>query len=155
LRYGAKRTQIESETLEKGLGKLNRTIADAATGKNKDAAALFARLGINLRDANGHLRGAKDVLPGLASAFERNENEAVRSAMAVALFGKAGESLIPFLARGRGWMEGLSAETKRFGGLTDKHRVGLAELNDRYEELEKAGSGLSSRLSASLAPLLA
>ena len=43
--------QVESEGLEKGLVKLNKTMVDAATGKNKDVALLFQRMGISLRDS--------------------------------------------------------------------------------------------------------
>lgn len=154
LRYGWKLTGVEAETGEKALGKLNKTMYDAATGKNKDAAALFARLGINMRDSNGHVRKGADVLPQLAAAFERNEDASLRAAMAQALFGKAGQDLIPFLAKGREWMENLGTETKRFSSLTHEQRASLGELGHSYKELDKAGAGLTTRISASFAPAL-
>lgn len=152
IRYGFKLTNVEVESGEKALSKLNKTLYDAATGKNKDAAALFARLGINLRDANGHVRKAADVLPQLMAGFEKNEDASLRAAMAQALFGKAGQDMIPFLVKGKDWLAQLGDEQKRFSNLTAEQREGLGHLEHSYKELDKAGAGLSTRLSAALAP---
>jgi hypothetical protein len=154
LRYGWKLNNVEIEQGEKGLGKLNRTLYDAATGKNKDAAALFQRLGINLRDANGQVRKGVDVMPQLMQAFEKNENASLRSAMAVALFGKSGESLIPFLIRGKAYLAELTEENRRYSSLTKEQAAGMGELDAAYDKLEKAGSGLTLRLSVAMAPAL-
>lgn len=153
-RYGWKLTNVETEAGEKAMGKLNKTIYDAATGKNKDAAALFARLGISLRDANGHVRKASDVLPLLAQGFKNNEDASLRAAMAQALFGKAGQELIPWLAKGKDGLEDISAENKKYGKLNDEQNKSLGDLAENYKHLDKAGDKLSQRLSASMAPAL-
>jgi len=154
-RYGAKLANVESEALEKGLVKLNKTMYDAATGKNKDVALLFQRMKIPLRDAQGNIKGAANSLEDIAEAFKNTGNASTREAMAIALFGRAGADLIPFLIKGRAGIAELRAEMKRFSGLTDEHREGLEHLDKSYKQLDKAGSGLASRLSAAVAPSLA
>ena len=154
-RYGAKLVNVESEALEKGLVKLNKTMYDAATGKNKDVAALFVRMKIPLRDAKGEVKNVSNSLEDIAEAFKNTGNPATQTAMAVALFGRAGADLLPFLTKGRAGIAELRAEMKRYSGLTDAHRTSFERLDVAYKQLDKAGGGLASRLSAAVAPGLA
>lgn len=154
-RYGAKLVNVEAEQLEKGLVKLNKTTYDAATGKNKDVALLYQRMGISMRNARGQIKGVDETLEDIAESFKLTENGATRDAMAMALFGKAGADLLPFLVKGRQGIIELRAETKKYSGLTAEHRQGLGDLAEAYKRLDKAGSGLSTRLSAGMAPVIA
>lgn len=151
-RYGAKLTNVESEALEKGLVKLNKTMYDAATGKNKDVGALFARMKIPLRDGAGQVKNVSNSLEDIAEAFKNTSNPATQTAMAIALFGRTGADLLPFLTKGRSGIADLRAEMKRYSGLTDEHRTSFERLDTAYKQLDKAGGGLSSRLSAAIAP---
>ena len=153
-RYGAKQTNVEIESLQKGLVKLRKAMFDAATGKNKDVAALFAAMKMPLRDAKGHVKGLENSLEDIAEAFRNTEDEETKNAAALALFGKSGADLIPFLNRGRAGIAAWRAEIARFGGLTEAHKLSLGELDTAYKRLDKAGSGLASRLSAAVAPAL-
>ena len=94
-RYGAKQTNVETESLQKGLVKLRKAMFDAATGKNKDVAALFAAMKMPLRDAKGHVKGLENSLEDIAEAFKNTEDEETKNAAALALFGKSGADLIP------------------------------------------------------------
>lgn len=154
-RYGAALTNVESEALEKGLVKLNKTMYDAATGKNKDVALLFRRMGISLFDSQGKVKGVSNSLEDIAESFKNTENPATRTAMAVALFGKSGADMVPFLSKGRAGIADLRGEMRRYSGLTDEHRISFERLDVAYKQLDKAGSGLASRLSAAIAPGLA
>jgi len=153
-RFAAKLVNVESEQLEKGLLKLNKTTYDAATGKNKDVALLYQRMGISMLNAKGKVKGVDESLEDIAEAFKRTENAATRDAMAIALFGKSGAELLPFLVKGRAGITDLRAEMKKFSGLSAEHRNGLGELAESYKYLDKAGSGLSTRLSAGMAPII-
>ncbi len=154
-RYGAKLANVESEALEKGLVKLNKTMYDAATGKNKDVATLFARMKIPLRDSRGEVKNVSNSLDDIAEAFKNTANPATRTAMAIALFGRAGADMVPFLSKGRAGIADLRVELKRYSGLTDEHRNSFERLDVAYKQLDKAGGGLASRLSAAVAPGLA
>jgi hypothetical protein len=153
-RFAAKLAGVESEQLEKGLLKLNRAMYDAATGKNKDVAALFARMKIPLRDGAGAVKNAGTSLEDIADAFKHTGNESTRVAMAMALFGRSGADLLPFLMKGKEGISELRAEMKKYSGLSDQNREDLGHLAESYKRLDKAGSGLSSKLSAVFAPTL-
>ena len=73
-RFGAKLANVETQALEKGLVMLNRRMYDAATGKNKDVAALFAAMKIPLRNAKGAVNGVSESLGDIAEAFKNTGN---------------------------------------------------------------------------------
>jgi hypothetical protein len=68
LRFAAKASGIEQQTLDMALQRFTRRAAEAAqgTGEAKDA---LAQLGIALRDQDGHLRSSEDLLGEVADAF--------------------------------------------------------------------------------------
>jgi hypothetical protein len=154
MRYGARQTNVEAAALEKGLVKLKKATYDAATGKNKDAAALFKAMGVDLRKANGQVKGLEDSLEDIAERFARNADEEEKNAAALLLFGKAGADLIPFLNRGRDGIRQWREENARFRATTKEQAASLGDLDTAYKQLDKAGSGLSMRISAALAPAL-
>ncbi|MCW5737367.1 MAG: hypothetical protein KIS73_24795 [Enhydrobacter sp.] len=154
-RLAAKDLQIEVGTMEKGFLKLNRTMYDAATGKNKDVALLFQRMGISLRGRDGQVKKVGNSLEDIAESFRRTRNESARAAMATALFGKAGADLLPFLIRGREGINEWRRVQQLNSGMTEEHNRSLGDLSDAYDQLDAASSGLTKRLSASFAPTLA
>ena len=151
LRYSARQSGATAEDVTTGLTRLNRGLAQAAGGQDADLASLFRRLGIATRDARGQIRSAVDVLPELARAFDQNENAAVRTRIAMALFGKQGASLIPAMIEFR-----ENAERRaRFGSVFTPEQVQqLDEFDDASADAEMAVTGLSDAISASLAPVL-
>lgn len=155
LQYAAKMSGASTEDMNSALGKLNENIAKAAAGKNEELASLFKKLGISLRDANGHVRTAADVLPEFADAIQRNTNSSVRARMAIAAFGDAGQKLIPMLQDGS---KGLADMEKRAHdlGLTmsDQDVKAAASLGDKFTDLGSVFDAFGNTISAKLAPVL-
>ena len=101
LQFAAKRGGLSTEEMTKAMAKLSSTMGNALSGKSAEAATLFKRLGINLRDANGQIVSSADVMRGLAEAIKRNENPAVRMRILTAIFGEQmARNLIPMLVNG-------------------------------------------------------
>ncbi len=151
LRYSALQSGATAEDVTTGVTRLNRGLAQAAGGKDANLASLFQRLGIATRDARGQIRSAADVMPELARAFERNENAAVRTRIAMALFGKQGAVLIPAMAE-----FGENAGRRRqFGSVFTPEQVKeLDAFGDAWADVRMAVRGVSNAIGASLAPVL-
>ena len=81
LSMAAKENDVSTQTLTSSLFRLSRTMGDVSRGKNKEAAALFAHLGIKLHDANGKALTASQILPQLADAFEHTTSATMRNSM--------------------------------------------------------------------------
>lgn len=155
LQYAAKMSGATAEDMNSALGKLNENIAKAAAGKNKELASLFKKLGISLRDANGHVRTAADVLPEFADAIQRNTNSSVRARMAIAAFGDAGQKLIPMLQDGSKGLADMEKKAHDLGLTMSQDDVkAAASLGDKFTDLGAVFDSFGNTISAKLAPVL-
>lgn len=153
--YIAGQSGVSTDTLHGSMEKLNKSIYGAASGKNKEAAALFSRMGINLKDSNGHMRTAADIMPDLADAFKANQDPVLRTAMATALMGKSGGELIPMLTGGSKAMRVQIEMARKLGGIMSNDAVKAADqLGDKWDTLKLAGQGFAFSMAARLAPAL-
>lgn len=79
------------------LAKLQKNIAEAASG-SAEAAAKFARMGIEIADIQG--LSADEQLAKVGEAISKIENPAQRAAMAMEVFGKSGAKLLSVFSAG-------------------------------------------------------
>lgn len=129
---------VAGDEFNDSVTKLNKGLAEAGAGKDKGLAGLLTSLRIPLRDAKGQIRSVEDVLPQLADAFEKNENPAVRTRMAMELFGKAGAKMIAVLMKGGNSMMEARREALRLGTvLSDVATARLDDLGDSFGLLSK------------------
>ncbi|WP_157231183.1 phage tail tape measure protein [Kiloniella laminariae] len=154
LNYWADRASMSQEEVQQNTRQLNLRLADAASGKNKKVAELFDQLGVSLRDMNGNVRNAVDVMPELADAFKGNENAAIRSSMAAELFGGRGIKMITLLEQGSDALREQSEEARRYGLLTEENAKAAEEFADEQARLAWAFKGVSNAVGAELLPVL-
>jgi len=88
---------MKAEQLQPVIAKLQRSIADAASGSD-EAALKFARMGISITDIQGLT--ADEQLMRVGEAIGKIENPAARSAAAMDIFGKSGAKLLAVFAAG-------------------------------------------------------
>jgi hypothetical protein len=155
MRYVAEQADTSVESLGAAMGKLNRNAGDAAVGKNKNLSALFQKLGINVRGANGEVRRGIDLLPDLADAFQRNENPAVRARMGMAMFGKQWQEIAPLLAEGSaGITQNLERLSRLKSVIPAEDIRGAKELGDRFKDLNMVFRGFQMTVAKELAPVI-
>lgn len=116
----------------------------------------FDKLGVKTRNADGSVRGVKDVLYDTADAFENMENGAVKTSLAVDLFGKAaGPELIPLLNEGSDAMREMADMAAKLGLEVDGSAAKAAdEFNDTLDLLGEGVKGISIQLASQLLPTL-
>ena len=159
LKYVAGQSGVSVEELGSSVGRLNKGVAQAASGGNQKLASLFAKAGISMRDANGELRSGADLLPEIADLFERNKNAAVQANMGNAIFGKSWQSLAPLLQSGSAGINELTERYKMLGIEVDAGAIKAGEaFGDQMEDLNHVvrsyGNMITSKLLPVLAPLL-
>lgn len=155
LQYLAQQSDVSVEGLQAATGKLNKEIGKAATGKNKELAALFAKTGISMRDANGHLRSGTDLLPEVAELFAKNKNAAIQAQIGTALYGKGWQELMPLLAGGRAGIEELTERHKMLGTTVDEKAIRAGEmLGDQLDDLNLVAQSYGNTIAAKLVPAL-
>lgn len=148
--YAAQLADVEQETLSSGLKKLAVNMT-AAAGGSKEQAEVFKALGINLRGAGGDLKATDAVLKELADKFERFEDGPEKAALAVALFGKAGDQLIPFLNT----LRQSEDEARKFAAIIGpEFAVRAEEFNDNLKRMKLASDAVSLTFANVLLPRL-
>lgn len=145
LEYAAKLADVPIEGLQAAVGKLSKGLAEfQATGKG-DAGAALRAIGVSATTSNGQLRPTIEIIQDIAARFAMYEDSANKTALAMALFGKAGADMIPLLNGGRQGLADASAEAERFGIVVSGESAAAAELlNDNMVRLQTAGQGLAT-----------
>lgn len=136
----------QSETSLAGVATGFRFLAKQMTEANKpgsETAAVFKALGVETTDTAGRGRDLLQVMLDVADRFKRMEDPALKSALAMQLFGRSGVELLPFLSEGRDGIEKLMGKAKDLGlemsGATakaaDDFGDQLKELNANFDAL--------------------
>lgn len=147
LRFAGESVGTPFEALAGGVGRLSKLMAEAAGG-NKEAAATFKALKVEVQNADGSLRSNDEVLGDLADRFSGFADGAEKSALAQRIFGKSGAEMIPFLNQGRDGIEKLRLEAAQlgaiYGGALAKD---AADFNDNLTKLKLASEAAAISMS--------
>lgn len=147
-RYAATQTGIEQGEMDKSLARLSRTIGEAAGG-SKEAAALFTRMGISIRDADGRVRDAGDILPEIGAAYVKLGSSAEKAALAYAVFGKAGQKLAPLLEEGARGINNLRDAAQELGLVLSEKEI--ADADETADKIAKLKQVLEAKISNAVA----
>lgn len=154
LRFAAQLSDVSLETLQKGIKGLSQSITEANTGIG-DGAQVFEALGISAKNADGSMKSTEAVLLQVADVFANLEDGAVKTALAVKLFGKSGMDMIPFLNLGAAGISQLTAEAERLGlKLTTETARSAEAFNDNLTALKASSSSLGISLARDFLPEL-
>lgn len=144
---------VTSEQLEKNLGRLAKRIVEL---KNDvpDAAAAFGALGLKAEDFDG--KGTAEVFALIAQRMGQLKDSTEKTALAIAIFGKAGASLIPLLNDlSEGGLERAKQRARELGILFDDKLAAAAQVvNDDFALLAAQARGMAAQFVGGLAPAI-
>ncbi|MCC6811356.1 MAG: phage tail tape measure protein [Deltaproteobacteria bacterium] len=144
--FMAKLAGTNSETMLTGIRKLEMQMGEAAHG-SKEAGEHFAKLGIRLRGANGQIKSVDQLLPEVSAAFQKIPSHAEKTALAIKLFGRAGQELLPFLNKGPAAIAAMQAELTALGGVSSKDFLEASSLYaDNMDKMTVVWRGLRQAL---------
>jgi len=151
LAYAGELSDVSIEALSTGIKKLSVNMNEAAVATNGKAAEAFKVLGVSVRDASGSLRSSEAVMGDIAEQFSGMKDGAGKTALAVALFGKAGSDLIPFLNQGKKGIADLTEEAEKLGLIiSGKTAKASEEFNDNIKKLSLSTAALGRSIAADL-----
>jgi lambda family phage tail tape measure protein len=155
LRFAAKASGVEQQTLDMALQRFTRRAAEAAqgTGEAKDA---LAQMGIALRDQSGNLRRSEDLLADVADAFAQIDDPAERVRLAFKLFDSEGVALVNLLRGGSDALEQMRERARDLGIVLDEHLVrGAERARTELDTLAQVISANLTRAALEAAPVIA
>lgn len=136
-----------AEGFSKSMFLMSRQMADG----NK----AFDTLGIATRNADGTLRGTKDVLYEVAEQFAGMKDGAAKTALAMEIFGKSGAEIIPVLNGGAQGLRDMADMAETLGLTMSADTAKAAEqFNDTMTLVGKTSDGVARQVAAQILPAL-
>lgn len=155
LKYAAELSDVSLEQLGVSLGKLSKNMSLMAGGAAGPAAEALKAMGLSVKNTDGTLKTSGEVLASVADKFKGYEDGAAKTALAIAIFGKAGAAMIPLLNQGRDGLKEAGDEAARFGLVLTKETAQQAEnFNDNLTRMSKILSGASLKVTAEMLPAM-
>ena len=114
------------------------------------AEAWFRRMNIAIRDTNGHLRTAADVLPEVIDAINKLPNPMDRARAAAGLGAESLAELAEQFQRSGRTMPQWLAEAQKFAVLSEQQQQALQRYRQATGELDVAFTSLKEQIGATI-----
>lgn len=155
LEYAAKLSDVELEGLTTGLRKFSQVVVQAAGNGKSGPGQVFAALGIAIKDAAGNIRSSDQLFADVAERFPQMEDGALKTTLAVQLFGKSGADLIPLLNSGRDGLAAMANESDRLGAtISTKTAKSAEKFNDTLTTVGQILQGVVNKVMEAALPAL-
>lgn len=153
-RYASEVAGTSLEGLTTGISKLTKNMASAAGG-SKEQIAAFEAIGVSVKTASGALRSTDEVLGDVANKFASYADGPEKAALAMELFGKSGQDMIPILNKGSQGIAELRGEAVALGAVFgDDLAKQSGEFNDNLKRIAISGEALKIKIAGQLLPAL-
>jgi len=133
-------------------------LSKAMVGLSEDGqetSGLFQQLGVQVRSADGSLRGVKDVFLDTADAISKIKDPTERLSFTLALFGRGGISLAGVMKLGAKEINRLGDEAEQAGLIISQDLANASDdLDDKIKLLQGTVGGLTRTIAGELVPAL-
>ncbi len=147
LAYAGNLADVSNEALGTGLKKMSKLLAE---GSDK-----FQLLGVKTKETSGAMRPTIEIFADVADKFAGLENGSIKTALAMALFGKSGADLIPLLNAGGKGIRDAADEARKFGLIVSAEAAKAAEeFNDNLTRMAALSKGATMELANGLIPAM-
>lgn len=152
LAYAADISGADITMLEKAVKKMSKTIVDAGYGL-ETYLRVFRSLGLEVEDLMA--LSPEEQFMKIGAAIADMEDDTLRTAAAVDVFGRSGTMLLPMFKEGAEGIAKLREEAHRLGIVFDEEAAAkAAKLKDAQTALSKALQGVGFAIAEEFVPIL-
>lgn len=149
LRFAAEESGVSAETLAMALGKMSKAAATTA-GEKK-----FEAIGIQVKDANGHFKGASELFTEVAGKLGSMQNGVEKTNAIMQIFGRSGMEIAPLLNQGAAGIAKFKEEAQKFGLVLGQDSLNAVKDNIMAQrEFHASVQGLQVQLGQYLYPAI-
>lgn len=142
LAYSGTFASLSAEQLQKSYKELSKLLVESRDPTTA-AANTFREFGLTVRDTSGNLLSSTAVMLNVADRFSKMGDGADKVTMAVKLFGRAGQDMIPFLNEGADGIRRMQEEAVLFHQVVStKTSTAAKEFNDNLTKLKAIMQGV-------------
>jgi hypothetical protein len=136
LGFAAEQSGADTKTLEAGFRGMSRTILNASRGLST-AVDSFTDLGLSIENIQG--LDPEQQFKLIAERISQIEDPTRKAAIAMSIFGRSGQMLIPLLDAGSAGISDMQEEARRLGiTLSDDDAAAAAELTDAMNRVRRS-----------------
>lgn len=154
LHYAAGIMGVDFHVMTRSVQQLDRGLSPFAATSAMASKAL-ASLGLSAYDAHGKLLPNTTLLANIADKFHAMKDGAEKTAVAMALFGRAGAEMIPILNRGGAALRNSTEEARKLGVYFNSASAAQsAQFLESMRQLKAAMEGFAVTVGKDVIPLL-
>lgn len=154
----AKLAGIATGEMDAALTGLQSSIAGFIRGDNAEAIGWFRKLGIEVRDANGHYKTAAELLPEVTRKIQDIKDPSDRARASQALLGDATGHFVTALKESGGTIDEWLGKADKFGTKTQEQLDALRGFSQAWAEtqanFEHFGQTIGIQIATAFTPLL-
>ncbi|MEL6429743.1 MAG: phage tail tape measure protein [Planctomycetota bacterium] len=151
-RFAARQAGIETDTFDEALKAFNVRLFDAARG-NEEVAEAFRAIGVEVKDANGQVRGTEELFRDVADGISRVEDAGARFALADLLFEGEGAALVGMLRDGSAGLDEMARKAEKSGAVLGGGALKAAQsFNASIRDLMESLRGMASQIAVAVMP---
>lgn len=143
---------LDAEGFRDSIFDLNESLGEAAADAESGKAKAFKTFGVNIKDAQGNIKGADQALLELAGSMEKMSKQ--QAIFQIKQLGITDNKTIDTLLKGRKYMEEQIALQKQKGVLDQEAADNALKYKAAMGELESAVGSLMDSLAVMLLPVL-
>lgn len=134
---------------------LERNMGQAAEGTKKPLS-YFQKTGIAFKDQAGKMRPVLDVIEDISDALTSPKWEGAKGTnLALQMFGRGGNALLPLLLQGRTAMHGMYEESEALGGIMGTQLLEAeVRVSQETKKLDFAYQGIRNRIMLQVLPIV-
>jgi hypothetical protein len=150
LGYAAQLSGSDIGAVQSSIQGLNAKIGEAALGVGR-GGKMFAKFGIDVKDANGKVKDTSVVLAEIAGKMQGLSNQE-----AIAMASKLGidASLVPLLLKGKEGIAALTAEAAKNGAVTNEQAAAAGAYADMMDKNNAKIQGVKNAVATALMPAM-
>lgn len=145
---------VSIDQMQMGMKTLAQRAVQAADGVGKGAEN-FAQLGIDVKNANGEMKGQTELFEEAITKLQGMESGMEKTALAQELFGRSGQELLPLLNSEAGSIEDLKARAEELGLVQSDEMVKAgAAFTDSVDETTRMLKSMGTEVAVNLLPIV-
>lgn len=145
---------VSAEAVASGMTTLRDNMVRAQGGQAPQVIAMLQALGLSADDARRFAADTTKALPELADKIAALKDPTLQAQAATALFGGAGEQLLPFLRRGSAGIAEYIEKARRYGAMNEEGVAAANRLREAQTGLQLSVEGLGNSIAQQLEPVL-
>lgn len=150
--YVLSQNGVDINSFQSGMKSLV-TNMDKANEGNKTAQENFQKLGISIYDSTGALKDQDTMLNEAVKAFQTMPEGTEKSRLAMEVFGKQGQEILPMLNGTKGSIDELKQAAHDYGMIMSDDAVSAGvKLTDNLDTLKRSLGGAANQLGAAVMP---